>query len=95
MSQMNTYSIVLNSYEVANLRSLLEAAEATKAKRIPPNPFSLIHNGEWVTSIYAKLPLVSRRPNQTALQLAKAAMKCAADLLKPPTKAKMSRDEDW
>ncbi len=62
-------TIVLSEYEIANLRSLLEACGYPNGQ-CPKNPFYAANTGDWLGQIYNKLPKINLRPNRTPNELA-------------------------
>lgn len=55
------HTIELDDYEVANLRAMIEACGMKPG--IPKTPLRVMHTGDWIGTIYAKLPEVAQRPN--------------------------------
>ena len=66
------FHIELNEYQVANLKSLIEASGYgyEKAER---NPLWVANTGDWIGQIYNLLPEVEYKPNATAEELAERA----------------------
>jgi len=72
--------IELDNYEVANLRSALEAMgyntwskEFHGERYVPTSPLCALNTGDWLGQIYNKLPDTGHRPNATPQELAKRA----------------------
>lgn len=68
---MNT--IVLNDYEVANLKALIESCGYGLPNRVDRNPLWVANTGDWLGQIYQKLPTVHCDPNASPDELAKRA----------------------
>lgn len=70
--------LVLNDYQVANLRELFNAMGY--ACVVDDNPLKVAHTGDWVGEIYNQLPYVGERqkPNATVSELAQRARKWSA-----------------
>lgn len=67
------HTIELDDYEVANLRSAIEAIGyrlTTEQKVIPHSPLMVLNTGDWLGQIYQKLPVVKRSPNLDPVELA-------------------------
>ena len=60
------HQIILDDYQVANLRAVIEAA----APPIKRNPLYVINSGDWMMEIYLKLPKVDYKANKTAEEMA-------------------------
>ncbi len=68
-------NIDLTDYEIANLRSMLEAARCRtwnprQPNFVPENPLHVFGNGGWIDTLYDKLPQVECKPNYTPQELA-------------------------
>lgn len=57
-------TIELDKYEIANLRSLIEACFYHQR-----NPLKVANTGDWIGQIYNKLPEVDYPPNVTPKEL--------------------------
>lgn len=64
--------IVLDDYQVANLRALINAIGYGTVNDPPIGRLSALNNGDWVGEIYQKLPYVEHKPNQTWQELRQA-----------------------
>ena len=63
--------IHLSNYEIANLRSLIEACGYGRiTDRVQRNPLYVANTGDWMGLLYYKLPVVDVAPNATPEQLA-------------------------
>lgn len=75
------HTIVLDDYELANLRELLRACgtwregelNEQELNDVAGNPFTAANNGLWLSQLYAKLPTTHHAPNMTAAGLARKA----------------------
>ena len=72
LESLRTHPIVLNDYQVANLRALLELCGGWGGIEMP-NPFSAANTGDWVAEIYYKLPRVPREPNVSPAEMMRRA----------------------
>lgn len=61
------FSVTLTAYEIANLRSLIEACGYASGRT--RNPLWVANTGDWIGQVYNKLPAVEHPPNATAAQL--------------------------
>jgi hypothetical protein len=68
------HTIVLNDDEVANLRVLIEACGYGFGKRVQRNPLWAANTGDWIGTLYQKLPQVEC-PERSAHDLAARALK--------------------
>ena len=79
--------LMLNDYQVANLRALLNAIGAgywPVEEELRSSPLQVCNNGDWVGEIYMMLPYEGQQePNQSAAQ-----MRRQAQAWKPPPKPK-------
>lgn len=68
--------LMLNDYQVANLRALFNAiGYAAHFADTPSSPLSVANNGDWIGEIYQMLPYEgSQKPNVDAEQLRKSAI---------------------
>ena len=65
------YNIILNEYQIANLRSALEAAGYCDwSTQVLNNPLYVLQTGDWLGEIYNKLPEVDYQPNESPQVLA-------------------------
>jgi len=62
--------LVLNDYQVANLRAAIHAAGYGSVYR---SPLNVLNNGDWLGELFQMLPAVDQRPNTEPEQLAEAA----------------------
>ncbi len=76
---MSKYTITLNEYQVANLKSIIEAAGYYTWNPLAPyhverNPIYVINTGDWIGELYQMLPKeVPYKPNKTPQQMAEEA----------------------
>lgn len=74
MKAQDIITIELNGYQIANLKSALEAIGYGRHE--VRNPLWVLHTGDWVGEIYWKLPHhVEQAPNFTPEQLEQMALK--------------------
>ena len=66
------HAVVLSDYEVANLRSLLNACGFWCIAG-GPSPLSVCNTGDWGGQILAKLPVVEQAPNASPQDLCERA----------------------
>lgn len=68
--EQGKHTIVLDAYEIANLRELLKAcgypARDDQDRAVPRNPFMAANTGDWLGQIALKLPKVDHSPNMEA-----------------------------
>lgn len=68
--RIKKYTIELDEYEVANLRTIFEAAGYWASKtKVPRNPLCALDTGDWFGQVYNKLPEVEYTPNVSARDL--------------------------
>jgi hypothetical protein len=75
LGQGGQHVILLNDYQVTNLRSLLHAIGYASVHR--SSPLNVCDTGDWVGELYQKLPHVALAPNVEPGELARRASEWA------------------
>jgi hypothetical protein len=85
------HAIELDDYEVANLRVAIESTGFPYPKFAawaPHNPLSVLNNGDWIGTVYMKLPEVGHQPNASPFELAERARQEARWMVEAEREAK-------